>query len=706
MLEQTPSALPTLREELALHAAPAASDGSPAWTLHDPADNRFFQIGWAAFEILSRWPLGTVEAVVEAVNSQTTLHIETSDVLGLVDFVVRHDLVVVGSAQASAQLQQNALRHKLSTGKWLLKNYLFVRIPLVRPMPFLRAVYPWIRGVYSSGFWWLIAAVAALGLYLASRQWDSFLHTFQAYGSWQGLLGLGIALSVGKIVHELGHAFTAYRYGCRVPAMGVALLVMWPVLYTDTNEAWKLRSRRQRLHIGAAGILSELALAAVALLLWNFMPDGALRSGVFMLATSTWLVTVAINASPFMRFDGYFLLSDWLNLPNLHERSFAFGRWWLREQLFAYGDPEPESQPPARRAFLIAFAYATWLYRFFLFMGIALLVYHAFFRALGIVLLCVELGWFVLLPVARELRQWWQRRGELTWSSVTKRSLVLVSGLLLVLLLPWQSRVHAPALLSDAQVQEVHAPELARLLSLSVDDGERVMAGQVLARLESPDLDYRLARATAELEQLDWQVRQQPFDEELRAMGPALGKQRDAARQVQQGLAAQKANLVVRSPFAGRISDLNPALAGDAWIARGESLLRVVAASGVKGEAYIPEQEMARIQPGAVVAFVANLAEAGNARCQVQALDRVPVAILGEVAAASLHGGPIASIRDAHGVLVPLTPVFRMRFANCDRAPRLDTELAGQIVVSGERQSLLGRGVRWVMTVFHREAGL
>ena len=116
--------------------------------------------------------------------------------------------------------------------------------------------------------------------------------------------------------------------------MGVAFLVLWPMFYTDTNESWKLQSRRHRLNIASAGVIVELAIAAIATLLWSFLPPGNLREAIFVIATTTWISSVIINASPFMRFDGYYLLSDLWRMPNLHERSFTLARWWLRKKLF------------------------------------------------------------------------------------------------------------------------------------------------------------------------------------------------------------------------------------------------------------------------------------------------------------------------------------------------------------------------------------
>ena len=134
--------LPSLREELSLQPAPPGADGAPAWTLHDPASNRFFQIGWPAFEILARWPLGDAQAVADAVNRETTLRIDAEEVLALAQFLVAQHLTLAATPQDTARLAASAARHRLSVPKWLLKNYLFLRIPLLQPMPLLRRLAP------------------------------------------------------------------------------------------------------------------------------------------------------------------------------------------------------------------------------------------------------------------------------------------------------------------------------------------------------------------------------------------------------------------------------------------------------------------------------------------------------------------------------------------------------------------------------------
>src|SRR5690606_11708462 len=124
--------------------------------------------------------------------------------------------------------------------------------------------------------------------------------------SLEGFLLYGLTLVLVKSAHELGHALVSQRLGCRVASMGVAFLVMFPVLYTDTTDAWKLQSRRDRLRIVTAGVRTELYLALIATFLWGVLPDGSLRSAAFFIATTSWVTSVLVNISPFMRFDGYY----------------------------------------------------------------------------------------------------------------------------------------------------------------------------------------------------------------------------------------------------------------------------------------------------------------------------------------------------------------------------------------------------------------
>ncbi|OAN48865.1 hypothetical protein A6A04_19640 [Paramagnetospirillum marisnigri] len=293
-------ALPSLRDELALLQGPPTNDGSPTWTLHDPLSNRFFRLSWPAFEVLSRWHLGQADSVAAAVTAETALDMEPEDVSGVVEFLARGGLLKAETPKDIDRLL--AIHDAGKTGwlTWALHHYLFFRIPLVRPDAWLDRLLPLVAWMGTRAF--RLATLAALlaGLLMMGRQWEVFAATFVDHFSMTGLAAFGLALGLAKVAHELGHALTAKSYGCRVPTMGVAFLVLWPMLYTDVNEAWKLTERRKRLLIGGAGILAELAIAAWATLAWGLLPDGPARGIAFTLAVTTLISSLAINLSPFI----------------------------------------------------------------------------------------------------------------------------------------------------------------------------------------------------------------------------------------------------------------------------------------------------------------------------------------------------------------------------------------------------------------------
>jgi putative peptide zinc metalloprotease protein len=124
----------------------------------------------------------------------------------------------------------------------------------------------------------------------------------------------------------------------------------------------------------------------IATFLWSFLPEGPLKSIAFILATTSWITSLLVNISPFLRFDGYYALSDWTNTNNLQPRSFALAKWFIRHYILGSDEIEPEILPKKRKIFFITYAIGTWIYRFFLFMGIAFLVYYFAFKVLGIIL--------------------------------------------------------------------------------------------------------------------------------------------------------------------------------------------------------------------------------------------------------------------------------------------------------------------------------
>jgi putative peptide zinc metalloprotease protein len=512
-----------------------------------------------------------------------------------------------------------------------------------------------------------------------------------------------MALVFVKVLHEFGHALTAKRCGCRVPVMGVAFLVMWPMAYTDVNEIWKLPDRRRRLMVSGAGIATELGLAAWATLAWALLPDGTLRGVAFMLCTTTWISTIAINASPFMRFDGYFLLCDWLDMPNLHQRSFALARWHMREALFGLGDPPPEYLPPARHKGLIVFAYVTWLYRLIIFLGIAAMVYDFFVKLLGLFLFVIEIAWFVVLPAWSEIKVWHERKDAILKTSKTRRTLLIFGSLLMLTVIPWQFQVEAQGVLRPAQRFPLVTPAASRVVALPLAHGDAVAAGKPLLHLESPELMTRRSALRQRVEVLRWQVAAASFDPELMPRQQVLTQEFAGTSAELAGVEQEISRLNPVAPFAGTLRDLPPDLRVGQWVGRNIQMATLIGSGAWRVETFLPERELERVKAGDWGRFIAETPGGENVWLEVERVDRDVSRVLTESMLSSIHGGEILS-REKNNALIPEQALYRVSLrviGNFNSAQAL----RGKVVIFAAPKTLAGGFFHAATGLVIREAG-
>ncbi len=694
--------LPALREDLKLFPAAANRDGSPAWMIQDPVSNRFFRIGWIEFEILSRWHLKNPAQLLQTVQDETPLTVSEDDLIALLGFFRQHQLLRASDAASVDFLRGLATRARASRWQWLLHNYLFFRLPLVHPQRFLAAVTPILSLIYSRTFFAVSIVAAVLGLLLAARQWDVFVHTFQDHLTPSGLLGYAAALFFAKTIHEFGHAVTATRYGIRVAHMGIAFLVLWPMLYTDTGESWKLSDRKQRFRIAAAGVASEFAIAGFATLAWSLVNDGALRSALFFLATTSWILTVGINASPFMRFDGYFLLSDTLDLPNLHSRSFALARVRLRRWLLGWHDADPEFFEPGLRRFLVAFAFLTWIYRLVVFLGIAAAVYYFFFKILGIFLFIVEIIWFVFRPLWQEVKVWVERRSQIGLQRWLGLAAVL-AVLLAVLAFPWARNVGGEGWLHAEQQQLIYSPFPARVATLHPEGA--IKSGAVLITLDSPDTRSKAVQSRILAEslalQLDQMVGRSDGAEKRGVLAEQLAQQ-------QAELGAQQAELQrleLRAPFDGRLLDLDHDVQPGVWITANQAIGILIDPRSWIVDALVEQKSLELIKVGSAVRFYRRNRFEAPLSGDVVTIDSARAQVLPHAMLASDNGGRIAATKQTNGSLTPRDALYRVRIKlNTDPQMHRSVEI-GAAIIDGGRRSFLADLWTNVLALAVRESG-
>ena len=646
---------PALREELQLHHGPALADGQPSWTVQDPVRHRFVRIDWVTYEVLRRWWLGTPELIAEQVNRQTTLSLGADHVRQVLDFARQHEFV-----RPTAAAKEGAAAGTFGMlGTWLLHHYLFFRIPLFNPDRILLKLMPWAEKFGSVRFTRATLLALLFGAIAVLRNWDAFASQAVDLLSWRGMALYGITLLGVKAAHEFGHAFVARHHGCRVPTMGLAFMVLWPVAYTDTSEVWRLSDARARLQVAMAGVRTELSIAAWAMLGWAWLPDGPLRTAAFILGTLTWVTTLLVNLSPFMRFDGYFVLCDLLDQPNLHERSFAFARWWLRRVLLGWRAPPPEALGPGARRAMVAFAFATWAYRLMLYLGIAWLVYHFAVKAIGLLLFAVEMGWFIVLPVWREIKVW--HAGRSRWRSSRRARVWLVLGPLLLALgfVPIPSHESAGAVLQPAQHLSLRLPTTAVLNAIHVRAGQNVPEGAPLLEASADALQQRLEAALARIRQLQAQVAGASVDLARQSQWGALQEALSTARDEEQAAREELARLRPRAPFSGTVLDLDASARPGAVAGPQQVLLQLAAPGRWRIVAYASEVAVRRLRTGDEAAFMADAAPLRRLRARVLSVAPHPSAWLAEPMLSQAHGGPVEAIPQGQHWLMS-QPLYRV----------------------------------------------
>ena len=697
--------LPLLRDELQFLEGAADGDGQAGFLIFDPVRHSYFRIGLQAAQAFAAWGEGTVGKLMDKMQ-QRNLPMGLGEVEALVRFV-RANSLVVGERGGAARFVEQNLQQKRSVLTAGLHSYLFFKIPLVRPQRFLNAVFPYVRWLGRAGTLRVIFLLALAGIYLAGRQFDVFLRTFADFANWQGAIMLGITLVLLKTAHELGHAFVATRYKCQVPVMGVAFMVLFPMLYSDISDAWRLKNRRQRLLIDGAGMMVEMALGGIALLLWALVPDGPFRTLCFFVATTGWIMSVAINLSPFMRFDGYHILADALGVHNLQARGFAIGRWQMRKILFGLPDNPPEQFSPRLHGLLVAYAWGTWVYRFLLFLGIALLVYFMFFKLLGIFLFVVEIVWFIGLPVYRELREWWQRRGHIRQQ---RRALFtfsvfgLLSGLFV---LPLGTSVNVPGVLVAGKDMQVFAPIVARVDEVLVAPGQQVSAGDVLVRLSSPLHREDRERARLKLVLVEKRLARAGASAREKALRAVLLREASGLRSKLAGLQAKADELVLRADIDGVVSDVARGLRAGLWVNPQLRLAHVVAKdAGLRVRGLVSEINVDRLQAGNDGVFVSETGTPVRFAVKLKKVGLGNGAGRELLYLASQNNGPVAMKQGADGQTRPASAIYPVLFSvSGTQVPVWMHEQRGTVVVAAESQSLAGRFLRNAVSVLLREAG-
>jgi putative peptide zinc metalloprotease protein len=667
-----------LRQDVRLVPGPHEPAGAPTWQLVDPLRHQYFRLGWLEFECLSRWRLGDAARIAAAVRADTTLLATADDVLALNRFL---------HAQQLLQVREPPRAPPVPAWQRHYMKLVYHRFPLLHPQPLLDRLVPLTDWLWRRGTGAILGVLAALALWALGARAGEVMADLGRYANQQGLL-LGLAvLAVTKTLHEFGHGIACRRHGCRVPAMGVAFVFLWPMPYVDTSDTWRLLDRRKRLEVALAGVATEVLLAIIASFAWLYLPPGLPRDVCLFVAVLSWTLSILVNLNPLMRFDGYYALVDATGMDNLQTRAFAQLRWQLLQWLGHTPEPPPELASGRGTRWLFGYGAASAAYRLSIYVAVTALVVTQLPEAVAVPLLLA--GWYLLVlrPLARDagtlwtsprhaLRGLWHILRAGGWKGWTL-------GLLLLLVawfaLPLPRVLTVPAVQGAKHSHALHVAEPALWTGWQVAHGAQVRSGQLLATLRNPELDTDIAR-----QQLTLATLEQRFATRGSAARDGVGQgsagdsvsaeEVRSARGTLEALLARRERLSLRAPAAGRVYFDEQDLARPRWLAADTRLGTLVGGGGVV-QAFLDPTQRQQLDLDAGAMFYAGDCSLACAPIAVRVLQQDELAsrlsiaprLAGFASAGRASAGPAGAERhDVYRLLLSTgaAPAGRERFGH------------------------------------------
>jgi len=570
--------------------------GERWYVLENQMSNQFFRVRPEAWEFIARLDgRHTIQEAWEACLSRFPDSAPGQEsAIRLLAGLYNSNLLQYDLADDAAKLFERFRKRRRKEIGTRLASIMFLRIPLFDPDRLLVRTLPfigWLISWFGAALWLVVLALAGKTLV---DNWPAVIAESRTVLAPDNLLFLYAALVFVKIFHEFGHAWFCRKFGGEVHVMGVMFLIFTPMPYMDATSSWGFRSRKQRLLVAAAGMIVELFIAAIAVFVWASTAPGTIHSLAFNMIFIASVSTILFNINPLLRFDGYYMLSDLIDIPNLHQRSWKWISHKVKRHAFGMNhDPAPRTAP-RERPWLWSFGILSNIYRIVIFAGILLFVADQFLLV-GILMgiICIT-GW-IFVPIGKFIHflaanpALDRNRGRAI--GVTVATFAVIFGFLGGV--PFPAHFRAPGEVLAGQRATVATSTDGRLATLVASPGGPVVAGTPLARLDHPELASRHAEALARLAEIDALL------VEARHTSPdtrePLEQQRQSVEARISRIETNISHLTITAPINGLWLVPDTAAEDGRWLPRGSNLGTIVNTSTYEFIARVAQRDADRL---------------------------------------------------------------------------------------------------------------
>ncbi len=480
--------------------------GEKWYVISDETNGQYLRINEAAYGIVGRFEGAlSLGSIYEFVQEQRDVAVDAAEDVEeplqkdqVIDLLTRlHAFGALdGIGDKPTQQLVDEYEKRQSSTRWRkVLSPLMVRIPLIDPNQLLDRLIPRCLWLFTRTtlFMWLLFVLLATAVVL------TFQAEIRAEISTEvlkpaNLLLLWILYPFLKLVHEFAHALCVKYWGGDMHEMGITLLVLTPVPYVNASAATAFKSKWQRMAVSAAGIAAEMFLASIAIVLWVLSEPGLFHDtmlGIFLIGVVS---TLLFNANPLLRFDGYFILQDWLEIPNLFSRSSEWYRYKFKQKVLKIDSAVSPQTAPGESFWFAFYGFSSQVYRLFVIFAIAFFLASKF-MILGVLLAVWAVIQQLLLPafkfvkyllVSPDLER--KRRPVFAFGG-----LAVLTMLALALFVPIPQSTLAQGIVWLPEQGQIYAPADGFVAKVHVTQGEHVQVGQPLLTLENPDLQQKLA---------------------------------------------------------------------------------------------------------------------------------------------------------------------------------------------------------------------
>lgn len=468
--------------------------------LYDPFAHRFFRLRPAAYEFVARLhPERTVEEVwKECLERDPDDAPGQDEVIRLLAQLYQANLLQLDLPPDAERFFERYRKRTQKERTAYITHIMFARFPLIDPDKVLNVLQPYIRALFSRAGLIVWSIVMFLALKVGIENFDALWDQTQGVLAPGNLFLLYVGLVLIKGLHEFGHAFAVKRFGGEVHTMGIMLLIFTPIPYIDATASWAFRQRRQRMLVAGSGMLVELFVAALAMFVWANTGPGPLNALSYNMMFIASVSTILFNGNPLLRYDGYYLLADALDIPNMFERGKQQLRYLTEGKLLGRRGVRPGSDKRNEAITLAIYGVLSGMYRVFVFSAIILFVSQRFLL-LGIIMAGICITSWIIVPTVKFIHYLIsdpaldRNRGRAIGISASAGAVVA----LLVAVIPFPSSFSSPGLLQAAVFTEVPARSGGHLKVVEPISGELVGEEVVLLQLDDPQWNFEWAAEMA-----------------------------------------------------------------------------------------------------------------------------------------------------------------------------------------------------------------